>query len=310
MSLPVLNKIRKGTAGMKVHGRWIAYIFLTVGGFLCLYPIIFMVLGGLFTAAEYSVTTITLFPIAKEPTLDNLLAIFNTKTASSVQKYFFNSVFRTAICVVLTIITTTVCGYAFGRLRWRGRRTVFLFLLFTTMLPTTVSLVPKYLMYARWPLAGGNRIFTGGTGIINTWAVYFIESPAINIIATFFMKQYFEGIPYSLDEAAKLDGAGPFTIMFRILLPLAKPAAGYIAITTSMAAWNDWSTGFFFTSSDALQMLPSALSRLSSAGQSSGNPDYPSMLTLGLANTIPALIIYFIFQKNIVEGISTAGLKE
>lgn len=124
------------------------------------------------------------------------------------------------------------------------------------------------------------------------------------------MKQYFEGIPYSLDEAAKLDGAGPFTIMFRILLPLAKPAAGYIAITTSMAAWNDWSTGFFFTSSDALQMLPSALSRLSSAGQSSGNPDYPSMLTLGLANTIPALIIYFIFQKNIVEGISTAGLKE
>lgn len=290
--------------------NFVAYAFLAIGGVLCLYPLIFMFLGGLFTATEYSTTIITLFPFPENPTLDNLFAVFRATANNKIAVYFLNSVIRTAVSVVMALITTTICGYVFARLRFKGRRTLFLALLFTTMLPTTVSLVPTYLMYARWPFAGGNMVFTGGTGILNTWAVYLIGLPAINIIATFFMKQYMESIPYSLDEAAKLDGAGAFRIMFSILLPLAKPAAGYIAITTAMAAWNDWSTGFFFTSSDELQMLPSALSRLSSAGQSSGIPDYPSMLTLGLANTIPALIIYFMFQKNIVEGISATGMKD
>ena len=279
------------------------YLLLIVFSFAMLYPMIFMFLAGLFSAEEYYLTTLTLFPFPSKPTLENYFALFNLAKYPSFIIYFANSLGRTVYSTVMAVITVLFCSYVFARMRFAGKNVLFLALLFTTMIPGTITLIPTYLMYANWP-------FTGGKGILDTWWVYVITGPAINVMGTFVAKQYIETIPVSLDEQAKIDGANIIQIMFRIILPVAKPIFMYIVITTAIGVWNDWSTSFFFTSSDSLQVLPSAITQLSmEASTGMTIPNYPLMITLGLAVTIPALIIYLVFQKYIVESIAFVGIK-
>lgn len=266
-----------------------------------LYPLIFMFLVGFFTAEEYNALMVSgrlgFFPVAARPTLKNYLAVFSLGGKSMLPVYFANSLIRTVYVTAMTVITTIVCGYAFSRLRFKGNRTLLLGLLFCSMMPGTMSIVPTYIMYARM-------------GILDTWAVYLIGAPAINVMGTFVMKQYLDSVPKALDESAKIDGANLLQVIFRILLPVAKPMAAYIVITTALGVWNDWSTGFFFTSSDSLQLLPSAISKLSiNASNGTSLPDYPMMITMGLIVTVPALILYLFFQKYIVEGLAHVGIK-
>lgn len=295
------KKMNTAMKRRKIASATLRYALLTAFGFLMLYPLIFMFMAGFFSKEEYWSAPLKLFPIAQAPTLKNYFALFNLSTFPGIERYFLNSVLRTLYGTVTTVVTTMICSYVFARLKFRGRDTIFLVLLFCSMLPATITFLPTYMMYANWPSGKPD-------GILNTWWVYLIGGPSINVMATFIAKQYIQGIPEALDESAKIDGANVFQIMFRIIFPIAKPVFGYIIITTALGIWNDWSTSFFYTSDDSLQVLPSAISKLS-LGNNTGLPDYPLMITLGLAVTIPALVIYLIFQKNIVEGIATVGIK-
>lgn len=288
----------------------LAHIVLLGVGLVLLYPLIFMVLAGFFTRDEFTTTVLGLLPIPKHPTLNNYLVLFRGSADAAIRTYFMNSVYRTIYSTFWALLTSFLAGYAFARLRFKGKEQLFLALLGTQMIPATIALIPTYLQLARWPFAGGNDIFTGGSGILDTWWVYFIGGPAINIMGTFLVKQSIEKIPYELDEAAKVDGAGTFRLIFQILLPLQMPIMAYIAITTALGTWNDFATPFFYTSSDHLQTLPSAITRLSSAAASPGTmPNWPLIITLGLGTTIPALLIFFFFQKYIVQGLANTGIK-
>ncbi|MFD0717601.1 carbohydrate ABC transporter permease [Paenibacillus sp. GCM10027626] len=288
----------------------LAHVVLLVGGLILLYPIIFMILAGLMTKEEYARTVLGLLPIAEAPTLKNFAALVLGSSDSKVQLYFFNSFLRTVYSVFWAVLTALLGGYVFGRLRFRGREKLFLLLLATQMIPAVVALIPTYIQLARWPFAGGNHIFYGGSGILDSWWVYLIGGPAINIMGSFLVKQSLDSLPYELDEAAKVDGASTFRLIFQIIMPLQKPILAFIAISTAMGIWNDWTTPFFYTSSDRLQTLPAAIARMSALAQNPvGIPDYPFMITLGLGVTIPLLIIFFIFQRYIVQGLANTGIK-
>ena len=286
----------------KIIGNVAIYSVLCLGGFVMLYPLIFMLLASFFSPIEYLSAELTLFPIAKEPTLKNIFFFLDGANFEGMGVYLKNSVLRTVVYVIGTVLSTSLCGYAFARLRFKFKNFIFFGLLFFSMMPSTMSLIPQYLMYAKWPTLSGN-------GILNTWLVYYIGLPGINIMGTFFVKQFIETIPDSIDQAAKIDGAGTLRIIFEVIMPLMRPAIAYISITTALSIWNDWSTGFFFTDDQELQMLPSMIAKLSTAS-SSAVPDYPQILSLGLVMTVPSLIIYAIFQKDIVECVATAGLKD
>jgi multiple sugar transport system permease protein len=288
----------------------LAHVVLLGVGLVLLYPLVFMVLAGFFTREEFTSTILGLLPIPKQPTLNNYLVLFRGSADAAIQTYFMNSVYRTIYSTFWALLTSFLAGYAFARLRFKGKEQLFLALLGTQMIPGTIALIPTYLQLARWPFAGGNDIFTGGSGLLDTWWVYFIGGPAINIMGTFLVKQSIEKIPYELDEAAKVDGAGTLRLIFQILLPLQLPIMAYIAITTALGTWNDFATPFFYTSSDHLQTMPSAITRLSSAAASPGSlPNWPLIITLGLGTTIPALLIFFFFQKYIVQGLANTGIK-
>ncbi|MCM3631162.1 carbohydrate ABC transporter permease [Paenibacillus glycanilyticus] len=291
-------------------GNLLAHLVLLGIGLVLLYPLVFMILAGFFTKTEFTTTVLGLLPFPEAPTMRNFLVLFYGSAESAIQKYFVNSGYRTLYNTFWALLTSLLAGYVFARLRFKGKDQLFLILLGTQMIPGTIALIPTYLEFARWPFAGGNDIFTGGTGILNTWWVYFIGGPSINIMGAFLVKQSIEKVPYELDEAAKVDGAGTIRIIFQILLPLQLPIMAFIAITTALGTWNDFATPFFYTSSDALQTLPAAITRLSSAAASPGAvPNWPLIITLGLGMTIPALLIFFFFQKYIVQGLANTGIK-
>lgn len=287
-----------------------AHLALLVVGLVLLYPLIFMIMAGFFTKEEFMSSVIHLFPVPKEPTLSNYRALLAGSTDSAVAEYFRNSVLRTVYNTFWAILTSFLGGYVFARLRFKGKDQFFLLLLATQMIPGTIAIIPTYLEFARFPFFGGNHVFTGGTGILNTWWVYLIGGPGINIMGTFLVKQSLEKVPIELDEAAKMDGAGFIRVLFGILFPLQLPIMAFIAITTALGTWNDFITPFFYTNSDSLQTLPSAITRLSSVGASPGAViNYPLIITLSLGITIPALLIFFFFQKYIVQGLANTGIK-
>ena len=304
----VINKnatrVRPKSFYVKRIKKIILYTFAVAVSAVMIYPLVFMAMAGFFTAKEYYSTALTLFPIPKDPTWKNYLALFDAVEYPMMGTYFLNSFVRTVYISVMTLVTTLICGYVFARLKFKGKDTLFLALLLTSMLPGTITLVPTYLMYANFPLAGGQSI-------LDTWAVYLIGGPAINVMATFVTRQYIENVPVALDESARMDGANVFVIMFGIILPVAKPILIYVLVTTAITVWNDWSTSFFFTSSETLRLLPSAITVLSmEANTGLSIPDYPMMITLGLLTTIPALLLYIFFQRYFVESIAYVGIKD
>lgn len=138
----------------KIVGMTTRYVLLIVFGFLMLYPLIFMMMAGFFSKDEYWSAPLALFPIAKNPTLDNYFALFNLGKFPVMGTYFMNSVLRTVYSTLMTVVTTMICSYVFSRLRFKGRDTLFMILLFTAMLPGTITLLPTYMMYANWPSPG------------------------------------------------------------------------------------------------------------------------------------------------------------
>lgn len=288
----------------------LGHILLLGIGLILLYPLIFMVLAGFFTKTEFTSTVLGIFPLPKAPTLENFKALIVGSTDAAVTTYLKNSIIRTAYNTFWAILTSFLAGYVFARLRFKGRDTLFLILLATQMIPGTLAIIPTYLEFARFPFAGGNHIFTGGTGILDSWWIYLIGGPAINIMGTFLVKQSLEKIPLEIDEAAIVDGAGTVRLIFQILFPLQLPIMAFIAITTALGTWNDFITPFFYTTSDHLQTLPAAITRLSSVGASPGAViNYPMIITLSLGITLPALLIFAFFQKYIVQGLANTGIK-
>ncbi|GIP11838.1 MAG: carbohydrate ABC transporter permease [Paenibacillus macerans] len=303
------------TLSAKFKKQWkpvylLGHILLLGIGLILLYPLIFMVLAGFFTKTEFTSTVLGIFPIPKAPTLENFKALIVGSTDAAVTTYLKNSIIRTAYNTFWAILTSFLAGYVFARLRFKGRDTLFLILLATQMIPGTLAIIPTYLEFARFPFAGGNHIFTGGTGILDSWWIYLIGGPAINIMGTFLVKQSLEKVPLEIDEAAIVDGAGTVRLIFQILFPLQLPIMAFIAITTALGTWNDFITPFFYTTSDHLQTLPAAITRLSSVGASPGAViNYPMIITLSLGITLPALLIFAFFQKYIVQGLANTGIK-
>ena len=184
-------------------------------------------------------------------------------------------------------------------------------LLATQMVPMVVALLPTYLELVRFPFVRGNYIFVGGKGLFDTWWVYIlINGGSIYILGVFLIKQALEKVPRELDEAAKVDGASTIRLIFQILMPLLKPVLAYIAITVSINTWNDWTVPFFYTNSGKLQTLASGLTKLTSfAGTPGTVANYPLILSLSLLLTVPSVLLFFLFQNLIVQGLANAGVK-
>ncbi|TBL74698.1 carbohydrate ABC transporter permease [Paenibacillus thalictri] len=205
--------------------------------------------------------------------------------------YYWNSIKVSLTTTALSALISSMAAYGFAKIPFKGRDALFLLVLATYMIPHQATLVPQFLMY-RWI-----GLFDTHTGLILL--------SSFSVLGTFLLRQFFMGISNEFMEAARMDGAGHFTIFTRILLPLMKPAIATYAILRFIWTWNDYQNPLIFLRSGDKLTLQIGLAKFS---DSMGT--YYSLIMAGSVSAIiPLLIIFIIGQRQVIEGIASGGIK-
>lgn len=205
--------------------------------------------------------------------------------------YYLNSLKISVIGTVGAVFLSALAAYGFSRTSFKGRDGLFVVYLSMMMVPPQVLFVPKFIMF-NW------------VGIYNThWAL--ILPAMFSIFGVFMLRQFFMSIPKEITESAFLDGAGHYKIFFRLILPLAKPAIATFAILDFSWQWNDYENALVFLQSPKLYTIPLGLQNFILEN----NVDYNGMMAASSAAIIPMIIIFFVGQKYIIQGISSSAVK-
>jgi len=241
----------------------------------------------------------------------NYARVFRENYSASTGKGLFllwirNSFFLAVTRVITTLIFASMAGYALARLNFRGKQGIFAFLLFSMMIPQQVTFISNYLVL-RDGIFGLSRLF-GVPTLLNTYAGL-IVSGLVGASSVFIMKQFFERLPASLEESARIDGASTYTVFFRIMLPLAKPPLGALTILTFQGVWNEffWPLVVITSPADRFPLTIGLLNLQRAYGAATF--DWGPILAGTFISALPVIILFIAFQQYFVEGISFSGTK-
>lgn len=262
-------------------------VILSALALLMVYPFVWLVFSSFKTAKDIVTLPVQLFP--REWTLLSFQRVLATP---DLLRAYVNSLGLSFVIVALVLVTSSLGGYVFARLRFPGREIIFLIILSTTMVPFITLLIPLYLMM-QW------------FGLINSYLAIIIPS-AISSFGIFLCRQFISVIPRDLYEAAKIDGCGDFAIYLSIILPLTKPVLSALAIFTFLSAFNAYLWPLVVLNEDRLFTLPIALTKLLSTY---GVTNYDLIMPASLLACLPAVVVFLVFQRNFVQGIALSGLK-
>lgn len=221
--------------------------------------------------------------------LDNFRSAFE---AAPFSRYYFNSLF-VAISVTLgQLLTCSLAAYAFARLQFRGREVLFYLFLGTMMIPGQVIMIPSF-MVLHW------------LGWIDTYYALIVPGLA-SAFGTFLLRQFFLTIPRDLEDAASIDGCSRFGVLWRIILPLSRPALATLAVFTFMGVFNDFLWALIVVSSDEMKTVQLGLAIFRDRYQT----DWGQLMAASVTATLPILMVFFFAQKYFIKGITLSGLKD
>lgn len=269
--------------------------------FIILLPVVlFMLLPivYIFSTAFKPADELFLFPprfLVQKPTLDNFKKIMEvSSTGVPLSRYIFNSVIITSVVLISSVVFSAMAGYALSKLKFKGKKVWFEVNQLALMFIASAIAIPKYLIIERM-------------GLIDTiWANVL---PILAIpVGLFLVKQFIDQVPDELIEAARIDGAGEFTIFFMIILPIIKPAVATIAILSFQIVWNDASTSTTYINNESLRTLAFYMSSLSASGGTSVAGAGISAAT-SLVMFLPNLIVFIILQSKIMNTVAHSGMK-
>lgn len=260
----------------------LCYLILGVIGISMIYPFIWILVSSFREQND-----ISFFPVIFD--WYNYVEIW---TQTNAFRWLLNSVFVT-LCVVLAQVTTSaMAAYAFSRLHFKGRDSLFLLYLSTMMVPYMVVLVPRFILFRE-------------LGILDTYMVLILP-PAFSAYGTFMLRQFFLGIDRTLEEAAIIDGCNHWQIFINVILPLSRPALATLAIFSFIGTWRAFINPLLFTNSERVRVLPLGLYSLSA---SADNLDWGLLMTVSIVMIIPMILIFFAGQKHFMSGIRMGGVK-
>lgn len=266
------------------------FTFLTAMGLFSILPFFYSIVTSFKPLDELLV-----FPPkfwVERPTVSNyaLLPSLINKLEVPLTRYLFNSFFTTFTAVILHIIASTAAAFAFSKSKIKCRKVLFWIVQLSLLYNAYTLAVPQYLVFSK-------------LGLIDTLWIYIL--PAIpSSVGVFLMKQYMESsIPDALLEAARIDGAGAFQMFFKIVVPITKPAWMTLFLLSFQSQWSYTPGGTIF--SEELKTLPYVLSSISAGGIARSGATMAATVIMML----PPIIIYFITQSNVMETMSTAGMK-
>lgn len=266
---------------------------LVVGALVFAVPFLWMLSTALKGDTQVFAQPPTFVPAPPVP--GNFVAAW---TVAPFTQFFANTLIISGSAVVGSVLTSSLVGFSFARLHWAGRDFWFMVMLSTLMLPAEVTLIPQYIIYQKyfhwintfWPL------------IVPSWA-------GGGAFAIFLMRQFIMSIPRDLDDAARVDGANSFQILWRILMPLCRPALATVAILQFLAQWNDFFGPFIYLNDEHLFTMSVGLRFFQTLPETVGEPKTHLLMAATIIMAAPAILLFFSCQRYFVRGIVLSGIK-
>jgi multiple sugar transport system permease protein len=267
-------------------GRIVVYTLLGGATALALLPMVWMLSASFMPTGQANRFPPRLLP--GNPTLEHYRALF---TRLRLGRYLLNSTLIATTVTVLSLIVNSMAGYAFAKLRFRGRERVFRLLAAGLVIPVQVSMLPLFLLMRQ-------------LGLVNSyWGV--IVPGLASIFGIFLIRQYTLSVPDELLDAARLDGASELRIYWSIVVPIIRPILATLAIWTFLSTWNDFMWPLIVLSDDSMFTLPVALANL--AGERV--QDTELMMAGSVLTVLPVLLVFLFLQRSYVEGITAGSVK-
>ena len=260
--------------------------FLTVFSIIMVYPMAWMLMTSFKSNADIQINKTKFFP--EKWTIEGYQTAFEK---APIAQWFINSILVVVIVTAAVIITSTLIGYIFAKYEFKGKKVLFVLLLATMMVPPQVTMIPRYLMIQEMHL-------------FNTLGALIVPG-LVSAFSIYMARQFIADVPDSLCEAAKIDGAGPFRIYWSVILPNIKPAIGSIGIFTAMMNWNDYLNPLLMLNDMEKMTLPLGLVIFDTQRVA----DMSATMAAASMMMMPMIIIFVIFQKQFVKGMTMSGIK-
>ncbi|MCI3275877.1 carbohydrate ABC transporter permease [Streptomyces cylindrosporus] len=257
-----------------------------------LYPVLW-VIGASFKPSKDIINSLQLFP--SHPILANFKGLADGIADISIWTFFQNSLFYAGGAVVGILISCSLTAYAFAKIRFTGRNLLFSLMIGTLLLPYHVLLIPQYVMFQKLEL-------------INTYVPLLLgKYLATEAFFVFLMVQFMRNLPRELDEAARIDGCGHFRIYWSIVLPLCRPALITSAIFTFINAWNDFMGPLIYLNEPGKYTVSLGMMMFRDSDGVAAN--YGGLIAMSLVALLPVLLFFLAFQRYLIDGMATSGLK-
>ncbi len=267
-------------------GSIVAFVIAAILAILWLIPLVWALATSLKPDAE--TTEIPVTWIGSKITFEAYTNVFES---GSVWRWYFNSFLVSSVVTMLTILFASMAAFAFSRVKFKGNAAMYFLIAAGLIVPFQALIVPLFEELNAF-------------GLVDTYWGMILPQVAAPIAVLVF-KRFFDGIPGELEESARLDGASTFRIYWQIWMPLAKPAIAAVGIFTFVTSWNNFLWPFIITSARGLQTIPVGLATV----QTFYGAQYAQVMALSLLGALPLFIAFVLFQRQIVEGISSTGLK-
>lgn len=263
------------------------YLLLSAGAVVMLAPFIYMVS----TSLKPYAFVLELPPrfIPSQPTLDNYVQALTT---NNFARYFFNSLIVAVSSTAITVMLSSLLAYAFARWDFPGRQFLFYTMLGTMMMPTLVLIIPQFVLAKNLHLLN------------SLWGLVVVYS-AGTAFSMFLLRGFFEELPQELFDAAVVDGAGPFTVFWRIALPLARPALAAVTIFSFLGSWDEFTWALTAINDQDLYTLPIAIRLF----QQQHGTEWGLVFAASVIAVLPVIIIFIIFQRNFIKGVMSGAVK-
>jgi multiple sugar transport system permease protein len=278
--------------GMPRVGVLVTYVVLLVLGLMFCFPFLWTLSSSLKTGPETQLVPATLLP--EVPRWENYARVW---TSQPVARWILNSTIIIVLSVPGAVLSGIVVAYSFARFDYPGRTFLFMLVMSTLMLPYEVTLIPQYLLFyqLKW-------IDTFAPLTVPAW----FGSSAFTI---FLLRQFFMTIPRDLDEAAVIDGASSFRVLWSIIVPLSRPALATVLILQFLQHWNDFLGPFVYLNNKNLFTMSLGLRYFQTVPEQLGEPKDHLLMVTTIIMTLPAIALFFAAQRYFVRGIVMSGLK-
>jgi multiple sugar transport system permease protein len=296
-------------------GRLVRYAILIGGALIFVAPFAYMLTSSLQPAGRMFQNPPQWIPT--HPTLENFKTFLGLSSVqahensqanvgtTTIVRWFLNSTFVATTVTLGQLFFGSLAAYCYAKRTFPLRNFLFFLGLATMMVPGQVTIIPTYIIMKHMPLFGGNNIAgIGGHGWIDSYWVLIVPA-LVSPFSVFLLRQYMRSIPDELIDAARVDGAGEFKIYRKIVLPLSAPALAAVAIFTFQFFWEDFYGPLIYISSNSLTTLPLGLALYVVKNRTA----WSVLMSGSVVATLPMILVFLIFQRKFVQGISLQGLK-